>query len=36
MTEDIELLNQEKMGTLREKEIYKYFGILEAEKKKKH
>ena len=29
MIEGIEQLNQGKIGTLREKEIYKYLGILE-------
>ena len=31
LTEGIELPNQEKIRTLREKETYKYMGILEAE-----
>ena len=31
MTEGIELPNQEKIRTLREKETYKYLGILEAD-----
>ena len=30
MTEGIELLNQEKIKTLWEKETYKYLGILKA------
>ena len=30
MTEERELLNQEKIRTLEEKETYKYLGILEA------
>ena len=30
MTEERELLNQEKIRTLGEKETYKYLGILEA------
>ena len=31
MTEGIELPNQEKIGTLGEKETYKYLGILKAD-----
>ena len=31
MTEGIELPNQEKIKTFREKETYKYLGILEAD-----
>ena len=31
ITEGIELSNQERIRTLREKEIYKYLGILEAD-----
>ena len=31
MTEGMELANQEKIRTLREKETYKYLGILEAD-----
>ena len=31
MAEGIELPNQEKIRTLREKEAYKYVGILEAD-----
>ena len=31
MTEGIELPNQEKIRTFREKEMYKYLGILEAD-----
>ena len=31
MTEGIELPNQEKFRTLREKKTYKYLGILEAD-----
>ena len=31
MTEGIELLNEEKIRTLREKETYKYFGIIEMD-----
>ena len=31
MMEGIELLNQEKIRTLGDKETYKYFGILEAD-----
>ena len=31
MTEGIELPNQEKIGMIGEKEIYKYLGILEAD-----
>ena len=30
-TEGIELLNQEKIRTVREKETYKYLGLLEAD-----
>ena len=31
LTNGIELPNQDKIRTLREKETYKYFGILEAD-----
>ena len=31
MTEEMELPNQDKIGTLKEKETYKYLGILEAD-----
>ena len=31
MTEGIELLNPDKIGTLEEKESYKYLGILESD-----
>ena len=31
VTEGVELPNQEKLGTLGEKENYEYFGILEAD-----
>ena len=31
MTKVMELLNQEKIRTLREKESYRYLGILEAD-----
>ena len=31
MTEEIELINQDKIRTLGEKETYKYFVILEAD-----
>ena len=31
MTERIELLNEEKIGTLVKKETYKYLGILETD-----
>ena len=31
MTEEIEIPNQEKITTLKEKEIYEYLGILEAD-----
>ena len=31
MTEEVELPNQEKIRTLREKETYKYLGIMEAD-----
>ena len=31
MTEEIELSNQERIRTLKEKKTYKYMGILEAD-----
>ena len=31
MTDEIKLPNQDKIGTLRENETYKYLGILEAD-----
>ena len=34
LTDGMELPNQDKIRTLREKETYKYFGILEAGKQR--